>query len=99
MNLEDDIKSVLSLFNTKKLLEAQKEAEKKILKHPNSAVLYNILGAILAAQNQLDEAVENYKRAIKINPNYAQAYNNLGAALQKSGEYGRIHIKSISKSI
>ena len=80
---QEIIKFILELFNSSKFIEAKKEIHKQIIKYPNSSILHNILGAILAAQNQLDEAVENYKRAIKINPNYAQAYNNLGIALHK----------------
>ena len=45
--------------------------------------MFNIFGALFAAQNQLNNAIKNYQKAIKINPSYAQAYNNLGVALQK----------------
>ena len=80
---QESVKFILELFNSSKFIEAKKEIDKQIATYPNSSILYNILGAILAAQNQLDKAVENYKKAIKINPNYAQAYNNLGIALHK----------------
>ena len=81
--IQGDIKFILELFNSNKLVEATKEINKQIIKYPNSAILFNILGAVLAGQSQLDKAVENYEKAIKINPNYAQAYNNLGIALLK----------------
>ena len=80
---QESIKFILELFNSSKFIEAKKEIDKQILIHPNSSILYNILGAISASQNQLDKAVKNYKKAIKINPNYAQAHNNLGIALHK----------------
>ena len=80
---ESDIKFILKLFNSNKFIDAKKEIDKQIIKYSNSATLYNILGAILAAQNQLNKAVENYKKAIKIKPHYAQAYNNLGVTLHK----------------
>ena len=80
---QESVKFILGLFNSSKFIEAKKEIDKQIVTYPNSSILYNILGAILAAQNQLDKAVENYKKAIKINPNYAQAYNNLGTVLHK----------------
>ena len=76
-------KIILDLFESNKLIDAEKEIYRQIKKYPNSSILYNILGAVLAEQNQLDKAIINYKKAIKINSNYAQAYNNLGAALHK----------------
>jgi len=81
---KENIKFILELFNSSKLTEAKKEIDKQIIKYPNSSILFNIFGAVLAGQNQFDKAVENYKKAIKINPNYAQAYNNLGTVFHQS---------------
>ena len=80
---QKEIKFILELFNSNKFTEAKKEIDSQIITYPNSSILFNILGAVLAGQNQLEQAVKNYKKAIKINPNYAQAYNNLGTALHK----------------
>ena len=80
---QKDIKFLLKLFNSNQLIDAKKEIDKQIAIYPNSSILYNILGAILAAQDQLDLSIEYYKRAIKINSYYAQAHNYLGIALQK----------------
>ena len=66
-----ELKFILELLNSNKFLNAKKEIDKKIIKFPNSSILYNILGAILAGQDKLDEAVKNYKKSIKINPEYA----------------------------
>tara|TARA_B100001123_G_scaffold449108_1_gene613093 strand:+ start:1595 stop:3574 length:1980 start_codon:yes stop_codon:yes gene_type:complete len=83
METKEDIKFILQLFNSNKLEEAKKEIDKQIIKHPNSYVLYNILGAILTNQDYLEQAVTKYKKAIELNPNYAQAYNNLGTTYHK----------------
>jgi len=80
---QEIIKVILELFNSNKLIKAKKEIDNQLTKFPNSSILFNILGAVLDGQNELNEAVKNYKKAIKINPDYAQAYNNLGAALHK----------------
>ena len=98
MSLEEDIKSILILFNSNKIVEAKKEIDKKIIKNPNSFVLYNILGAILAKESKLEDAVENYKRSIKINPNYAEAYNNLGVSFHELNKLDEA-IKSYKKAI
>ena len=77
----EKIKIILKLFNLNKLIEAKKEVEKQLITNPNSFVLFNILGAVLAAQNQLEKALISYKQSIKINPNFFQAHNNLGVCL------------------
>ena len=71
-------KTILDLFESNKLIDAKKEIYKQIKKYPNSSILYNILGAVLAEQNQLDKAIASYKKAIKINPKFATAHFNLG---------------------
>ncbi len=78
-----DLEFILGLFNSNKFIHAKKEIDKQILKFPNSPILFNILGAILADQNHYNKAIENYKKSLKINPSYAEAYNNLGVALHK----------------
>ena len=80
------IKFILSLFNSKKFIEAKKEIDKQLINYPNSSILFNILGAVYAGQNELEKALNSYKKAIKINPEYAQAYNNLGTALHQIGK-------------
>ncbi len=80
---DEDIKFILKLFNSNKFIEANKEVEKKIVNYPDSSILHNILGAILAQQNHLEQAIASYKKALSIDPNYPQAYNNLGTAFQK----------------
>jgi len=80
---QKDIKFILSLLSSGKFTEAGKEANSQIINFPNSSILFNMLGAIHAGQNQFEKAIENYEKAIKINSNYAQAYNNLGITLQK----------------
>ena len=80
---KEEIKFILNLLNLKKFIDAENEAKKQILKHPNSPVLFNILGAIYAGKDDLDKAIKNYEKAVKINNDYFQAYNNLGTAFHK----------------
>ena len=80
---EKEIKFILELINLNKIVDAENDLKKKILIYPNSSILFNIRGAILASKNVLDEAIINYKKSIEINANYAQAYNNLGIAFHK----------------
>ena len=82
-----DIKAILDLFNLKKFEDVKKIVSKKILKFPNSYILNNVLGAVLAEENQLVLAVEQYKRSIKLKPDYAEAHNNLGVTFEKLNKY------------
>ena len=93
-----DIKFILDLINSGKIIDAKKEIDKKITKFPSSSILSNILGATLAAQNEPLKAIESYNRAIKINPSYAQAYNNLAITLYKMNKVDEA-IKTYKKSI
>ena len=80
---QEDIKFILELFNLNKLIEAKDQINKLIIKFPHSSILFNIMGAVLAGQGNLNEATQNYKKSLEINPDYAQAHNNLGVAYQK----------------
>ena len=70
---EEELKFILKLFGSKRIIEAKKETLNKITKYPESCVLFNILDAIFAEQKQFNDAIENYKKSIAINARYAQA--------------------------
>ena len=74
---QKDIKFILDLLSSSKFNEAKKEIDTQIIKFPYSSVLFNILGAIFAGQDQLDKAIENYYKAIEIDKNSSAAHNNL----------------------
>ena len=56
----EDINLILNLFNLKKFVDAKKIINQKIIKHPNSSILFNILGAIYAEENEIDKAIDYY---------------------------------------
>ena len=80
---EKEINFILRLFSQRKLIEAKKQIDKDLNKYPNSAILFNILGAVYAESNEPKEALKNYKKAIDADSNYAQAYNNLGITFHR----------------
>ena len=82
---QEIIENLINLYKAGKLDETKKKIENFIKKFPKNFILHNLLGAILADQNKLEQAVNYHKKAIKINPDYAEGYNNLGVALQKLG--------------
>ena len=52
---------------------------------PDNHIAHNNLGAALAGQGRLAEAVAEYQRTLAIQPDYATAHNNLGLALVAQG--------------
>ena len=61
---QEKIKFILKLFNSNKLIETKKEVDKQFTIYSKSSVLFNILGAILAGQNKLREALKSYNKSI-----------------------------------
>jgi Tfp pilus assembly protein PilF len=68
---EKEINFILGLFTKKKLVEAKKQIDRDLIKYPNCAILFNILGAVYTQSNEPKEALKNYKKAISADSNYA----------------------------
>ena len=51
----------------------------------NNYEAHNNLGAALAREGRLNEAIAHCSEALRIRPSYADAHNNLGAALARQG--------------
>ena len=83
--IEKKIEEIVSLFKSKKLLEAEKYNKALIIEYPKVVYLYNLLGLILAEQNKLKEALEYYNCGLKFEPTNSMIYNNIGT-LYKSTE-------------
>ena len=43
---KENIKFILELFNSNKLIDAKKEIDKQITKYPNSSILFNLCKTI-----------------------------------------------------
>ena len=81
------MEQLIKLYQAGQFNDADKRAKALLQANPNSYQLYNIHGAIQAANGQLDQAIVSYRYAIKLKPDYAQAYYNLGNALKKQGNH------------
>jgi len=95
---QQTIDEVLNLFKSGKLSKAKIEIENYIKKFPKSFVLFNILGAVCAGQDELEVAINHHKKSIEINPDYAEGYNNLGIAFQKLGLFEEA-VKNYKKTL
>ena len=95
---QQTIDGVLNLFKSGKLDKAKIKIENYIKKFPKSFVLFNILGAVCAAQDELEVAINHHKKSVEINPDYAEGYNNLGIAFQKLGLFEEA-VKNYKKTL
>jgi tetratricopeptide (TPR) repeat protein len=57
-----------------------------LAKNPAAWMAHNNLGALLAHQGKLTEAIEQYEQALQIKPDFIEAYNNLGNTLADQGK-------------
>ncbi|MDR1868225.1 MAG: tetratricopeptide repeat protein [Treponema sp.] len=71
--------------STKRAEMAEAELNKLTRTGFTSAILYNILGYALFAQNKVQKAIEFYKMALALDNNSTSALNGLGFALVESG--------------
>ena len=56
------------------------------------------MGAVCAAQDELEVAINHHKKSVEINPDYAEGYNNLGIAFQKLGLFEEA-VKNYKKTL
>ena len=67
-------------------LSGTEALSRQLLKdYPGATEVLNMLGVVLNAQGQSEEAIAAYQRALQLNPAYADVYNNLGIVLYKLG--------------
>jgi tetratricopeptide (TPR) repeat protein len=92
------VKLVIDLYQQGQLQEALSKASELLLKHPQSVILYNIIGAVNKDLGQLEKAIEAFENALLINPSDADAYNNMGAVLKNQGKLDE-SIASYKKAI
>ena len=50
------------------------------------AEAYHNLGRVVAAQGQLDKAIDYFRRAVQIRPEFVDAHQSLAAALAEQGK-------------
>lgn len=83
---EHDWLHLLALYNHGKLEQAFNKTNLMLKEFPNSALIYNMQGAIYSKFKQFDESIESYTRALELQPNWADAYNNMGCVQRQKGD-------------
>ncbi|MDC0114282.1 tetratricopeptide repeat protein [Planktomarina temperata] len=95
---QDQLQSLINLYSQGQLQQALTQAETLVKQFPQSAILFNIQGAVLKGLGRLDLAIEAYNKALAIKPDYADAYNNMGNALKDQGKLEEA-IEAYNKSL
>ena len=86
---QEQLKPLLEHYRNGNFKQALEVATDFLKQFPNSAVLYNIIGAVYASLKNYDEALRAYKNAIAANPNYSDPYNNMGNVLKEQGDFDK----------
>lgn len=70
--------------------EAKKMYKKAIKKFPKSGVLHNEFGELLAANNNMNDAIEIWEKGIEADPNYSTNYYNAAMYHINHGNYFKV---------
>lgn len=84
---QQEIQSLLSLFNSGRLPQTEATARALLKSYPNEFILHNVLGVSLEGQGKYAEAATTYRNALVIEPRVAEIHFNLGVVL---GHLGKI---------
>ena len=85
-SFEDELKSLLGLYNQGKLQQVFEKAQILTKRYDKSLQLWNLMGASAAQIGKLDQAVNAFQKAISIKPGYAPAFNNIGNVFKVQGK-------------
>jgi tetratricopeptide (TPR) repeat protein len=77
---------IIELFQSGKFEDALARVDDQLKIQPDSSMLFNIKGAILAKTGQIHPAIAAIQTAIELNPSYAEAFNNLGTVFRLQGD-------------
>ena len=83
---QQQLQLLINLYSQGQLQQALKQAGILVQQFPQSAILFNIQGAVLKGLGQLDASVEAYNKALAIKPDYAEACYNMGGTLKQQGK-------------
>ena len=87
IKLQEKIQTVLALYKSRNLVDAEKLCKDLIKQNPKQVYLYNLLGLILAENRKTEEAIEYYNSGLKIDPKNPSIYNNLGNLYKSINDY------------
>ena len=94
----NELQLIVALYSRGDFKKALSLSKQLCTRFPESAMPFNLCGAVHAALFEYDLAVESYAQAIKIDPTSADFYSNMASAQVDRGEIDGA-IKSYQKAI
>jgi len=82
---QDQVQSLLALYEKGQLALVVERAESLTKQYPKAFVVWNLMGASAAQLGQLDQAILAFKKVLAIRPDKADAHYNMGKALKELG--------------
>ena len=95
---EQQIKELIDLYQSRKLDEAEIQAQNLLKQFPDNLTLLNILGVILDGKGNTEAAIKIYQNALSINENSPETHFNMGSILHRLGRSNEARI-SYEKAI
>ncbi len=80
------LKEVMALYNQGQLQQALEQSQVLIEQYPESATLWNLVGATSAQTGKLDHSILAFQKLISMKPRSSEAHNNLGNVFQQQGK-------------
>lgn len=77
-----EIDALIALYRQGRLADVLQQGEALAHQHPQTPILFNILGAANAGLKRPEAALQCFERALLLSPGSAEAHNNLGNALK-----------------
>lgn len=82
-----DVNELVGLYEAGRLRDLERRAKKLARRFPQAVILLELLGAALAGQGKLADAVACFQRIAKASPSNPDAHYNLGLALHQIGRH------------
>ena len=80
------LQEVMALYNQGQLQQALEQSQALIEQYPESATLWNLVGATSAQVEKLDQSILAFQKLISLKPRSSDAHNNLGNVFQQQGK-------------
>ena len=81
----DQINILINLYHSGQMTKTEQACKELLRTYPQSLTVLNVLGAVLAGQGQLQQAVQIFDKIIQLKPDDAQVYCNRGNVLTDLG--------------
>ena len=75
---QESLTQIVDFYSTGQYKNALDVVNQLLGNFPSYVTLYNMQGAINAALQNYDAAINSYQKAINLKPDYAEAYSNMG---------------------